>query len=91
MWAAFGHCLKNQEDLECSKLRRHICLKLLDDLPKCLQHMKIQLCIHKNSDINQTNFGVALKMARDLGLAEPGDNLVKLWIVALLHPKTHFT
>ena len=90
-WAAFGHRLKNQEDLECRQLRRHICLKLWGELPKCRQHMKAPLRVNKNGDINQTNFNDALRIAKELGLAEPGDDLVKRWIVALLHHKTHFT
>ena len=90
-WAAFGHRLKNQEDLECRQLRRHICLKLWGELPKCRQHIKAPLRVNKNGDINQTNFKDALRIAKELGLAEPGDDLVKRWIVALLHHKTHFT
>jgi hypothetical protein len=59
-------------------------------LAKCKAFMTIPLRISKDRDITAANFKAATQLAKELGLCDPGDDQVKCWIIALMHPRTHY-
>ena len=53
--------------------------------------MPVDLGIGQDRDITAAAYRKAVAKARDLGMHDPKNDLVKKWAVALLEPKTHFT
>ena len=90
-WADLGKRLTSGEDPHCTGLRARISRLLWDNVAAIRAGGYMPMPLRVGHDITDAAYRRALRTATGLGMAEPGDDQVKRWAVALLESTTHFT